>query len=228
MDSAASHLCVYCSPLDIVLEYLHCTRVNYSGFVRCGAAEVQLRGQPESVRKIGKIMSFALIQKVNDEQKKAQVVDVRSGDTVRVYQKIKEGNKERIQMFEGVVIRTDNKGQHTSRITVRKVASGVGVEKSFLLHSPLVEKVEIVRRAKVRRNFLSFLRKRSGKSARLTAVKFDREAVNAVRDEHAEEEAARLKEEKAKEAAEKKAAEEAKQAELDAKAAEVAARHAEN
>lgn len=228
MDSAASHLCVYCSPLDIVLEYLHCTRVNYSGFVRCGAAEVQLRGQPERVRKIGKIMSFALIQKVNDEQKKAQVVDVRSGDTVRVYQKIKEGNKERIQMFEGVVIRTDNKGQHTSRITVRKVASGIGVEKSFLLHSPLVEKVEIVRRAKVRRNFLSFLRKRSGKSARLTAVKFDREAVNAVRDEHAEEEAARLKEEKAKEAAEKKAAEDAKQAELDAKAAEVAARHAEN
>ena len=228
MDSAASHLCVYCSPLDIVLEYLHCTRVNYSGFVRCGAAEVQLRGQPESVRKIGKIMSFALIQKVNDEQKKAQVVYVRSGDTVRVYQKIKEGNKERIQMFEGVVIRTDNKGQHTSRITVRKVASGVGVEKSFLLHSPLVEKVEIVRRAKVRRNFLSFLRKRSGKSARLTAVKFDREAVNAVRDKHAEEEAARLKEEKAKEAAEKKAAEDAKQAELDAKAAEVAARHAEN
>ena len=228
MDSAASSLCVYCSPLDIVLEYLHCTRVNYSGFVRCGAAEVQLRGQPESVRKIGKIMSFALIQKVNDEQKKAQVVDVRSGDTVRVYQKIKEGNKERIQMFEGVVIRTDNKGQHTSRITVRKVASGVGVEKSFLLHSPLVEKVEIVRRAKVRRNFLSFLRKRSGKSARLTAVKFDREAVNAVRDKHAEEEAARLKEEKAKEAAEKKAAEDAKQAELDAKAAEVAARHAES
>ena len=228
MDSAASSLCDYCSPLDIVLEYLHCTRVNYSGFVRCGAAEVQLRGQPERVRKIGKIMSFALIQKVNDEQKKAQVVDVRSGDTVRVYQKIKEGNKERIQMFEGVVIRTDNKGQHTSRITVRKVASGVGVEKSFLLHSPLVEKVEIVRRAKVRRNFLSFLRKRSGKSARLTAVKFDREAVNAVRDKHAEEEAARLKEEKAKEAAEKKAAEDAKQAELDAKAAEVAARHAEN
>ena len=228
MDSAASHLCVYCLPLDIVLEYLHCTRVNDSGFVRCGAAEVQLRGQPERVRKIGKIMSFALIQKVNDEQKKAQVVDVRSGDTVRVYQKIKEGNKERIQMFEGVVIRTDNKGQHTSRITVRKVASGVGVEKSFLLHSPLVEKVEIVRRAKVRRNFLSFLRKRSGKSARLTAVKFDREAVNAVRDKHAEEEAARLKEEKAKEAAEKKAAEDAKQAELDAKAAEVAARHAEN
>jgi large subunit ribosomal protein L19 len=125
-------------------------------------------------------MSFALIQKVNDEQKKASVIDARSGDTVRVHQKIKEGTKERIQIFEGVVIRTDNKKSHTSRITVRKIASGVGVEKSFLLHSPLVEKVEIVRRAKVRRNFLSFLRNRSGKGARLTAKNFDREAVNAV------------------------------------------------
>jgi large subunit ribosomal protein L19 len=132
-------------------------------------------------------MSFALIQKVNDEQKKAQVVDVRSGDTVRVHQKIKEGNKERVQIFEGVVLRTDNKKQHTSRITVRKIASGVGVEKSFLLHSPLVEKIEVVRRSKVRRNFLSYLRKRSGKSARLAAVKFDREAVNTVNDKRVEE-----------------------------------------
>ena len=136
-------------------------------------------------------MSFALIHKVNEEQKKAGVVDARSGDTVRVHQKIKEGAKERIQIFEGVVIRTDNKESHTSRITVRKITSGVGVEKSFLLHSPLVEKVEIVRRAKVRRNYLSFLRNRSGKSARLTAVNFDREAVNTVaeaRQEVAEEE----------------------------------------
>ena len=162
-------------------------------------------------------MSFALIQKVNNEQKKAQVVDVRSGDTVKVHQKIKEGNKERIHTFEGVVIRTHNKGQHTSRITVRKIASGVGVEKSFLLHSPLVEKVEVVRRAKVRRNFLSYLRTRSGKSARLAAVQFDREAVNSVVDKHAEEEAARLKEEARKEA-------EAKQAEKDAEAAELEAK----
>ena len=139
-------------------------------------------------------MSFALIQKVNDEQKKKQVVDVRSGDTVKVYQKIKEGAKERIQMFEGVVIRTDNKGQHTSRITVRKIASGVGVEKSFLIHSPLVEKIEVVRRAKIRRNFLSFLRERGGKSARLKAVNFDREAVNSIHDEAAEAEEIRLKE----------------------------------
>lgn len=173
-------------------------------------------------------MSFALIQKVNDEQKKAQVVDVRSGDTVRVYQKIKEGNKERIQMFEGVVIRTDNKSQHTSRITVRKIASGVGVEKSFLLHSPLVERVEVVRRSKVRRNFLSYLRQRSGKSARLTAVKFDRESVNSIRDEHAEAEAARLKEEAKKEAEAKAAEKAAAEAELEAKAAAVEAAHKAN
>jgi large subunit ribosomal protein L19 len=86
----------------------------------------------------------------------------------------------RIQIFEGVVIRTDRRASHTSRITVRKIASGVGVEKSFLLHSPLVEKVEVVRRAKVRRNYLSFLRNRSGKSARLKALNFDREGVNTL------------------------------------------------
>jgi len=172
-------------------------------------------------------MSFALIQKVNDEQKKPAVVDARSGDTVRVHQKIREGNKERIQVFEGMVIRTDNKKQHTSRITVRKVTSGVGVEKSFLLNSPLVEKVEIIRRAKVRRNFLSYMRQRSGKSARLGSRDFDREAVNAVYDPHAEEEAARLKEE-AKKAAEEKAAEKAaEEEELAKKQAEVEARHSE-
>ncbi len=172
-------------------------------------------------------MSFALIQKVNDEQKKAAVVDVRSGDTVRVHQKIKEGAKERIQIFEGVVIRTDNKKQHTSRITVRKVASGIGVEKSFLLHSPLVEKVEVVRRSKVRRNFLSYLRNRSGKSARLSAVNFDRESVNEVHDPEAEAEEARMKEE-AKKAAEEKAAEkDAEAEELAKKQAEVEARHNE-
>ena len=132
-------------------------------------------------------MSFALNDKVNQEQKKHAVVDVRSGDTVRVHQKIKEGNKERVQVFEGVVIRTDNKNSHTSRVTVRKIASGVGVEKSFLLHSPLVEKIEIVRRGKVRRNFLSYLRNRSGKSARLKAMQFDREAVNDVSEPVAEE-----------------------------------------
>lgn len=170
-------------------------------------------------------MSFALIQKVNNQQKKKQVVDARSGDTVRVYQKIREGSKERIQMFEGVVIRTDNKNQQTSRITVRKVASGIGVEKSFLLHSPLIERIEVVRRSKVRRNFLSFLRNRSGKSARLTAVDFDRKSVNDIHDAKAEAEAERLKEAARLEADAKAAEKAAAEAELEAKAAAVEAAH---
>ena len=125
-------------------------------------------------------MSFSILKKIGDEQKMKAVVDVRSGDTVKVTQKIKEGEKFRLQVFEGVVIRTDRKDSHTARITVRKIASGVGVEKSFLLHSPLVEKIEITKRSKVRRNNLSYLRARSGKSARLTGKDFDRAAINNV------------------------------------------------
>lgn len=122
----------------------------------------------------------ALITQVQSKFLKKEVVDVRSGDTVRVHQRIKEGNKERIQIFEGLVIRTDRKGGLTSTITVRRIASGVGVEKSFLLHSPLVEKVEITKRSKVRRKYLTYMRTRSGKSARLAAVDFDKNAVNDV------------------------------------------------
>lgn len=123
-------------------------------------------------------MSFTDLQFIGDQQKKAAVVDVRSGDTVRVTQKIKEGDKFRSQVFEGVVIRTDRKNSHTARITVRKIASGIGVEKSFLIHNPLVEKIEVVHRANVHRKNLSFLRERSGKSARLATKAFDRNAVN--------------------------------------------------
>ena len=123
-------------------------------------------------------MSFEILKKIGDAQKKSAIIDVRSGDTVKVTQKIKEGEKFRSQVFEGIVIRTDRKDSHTARIVVRKIASGVGVEKSFLLHSPLVEKIEIVRRGKVRRNNLGFLRDRSGKSARLVARDFDRVAAN--------------------------------------------------
>lgn len=125
-------------------------------------------------------MSFSILKQIGDAQKKKSVVDVRSGDTVKVTQKIKEGSKFRLQTFEGVVIRVDRKESHTARIVVRKVTSGVGVEKSYLIHSPLVEKIEIVRRSKVRRNNLTYLRDRSGKSARLAGKDFDRAAVNDV------------------------------------------------
>ena len=131
-------------------------------------------------------MSFQILKNIADAQKKKAVVDVRSGDTVKVTQKIKEGDKFRFQVFEGVVIRVDRKESHTARIVVRKIASGIGVEKSFLLHSPLVEKIEVVKRAKVRRNYLSYLRHSSGKSARLVARDFDRAAVNTLKEEKVE------------------------------------------
>jgi len=124
-----------------------------------------------------------IIESLNQSQKKPQVVDVKSGDTVKVSQKIREGNKERIQIFQGLVIRTDNKNNHLSRITVRRIASGVGVEKSFLLHSPLVTKVEVTKRSKVRRNYLSYMRQRTGKSARLSGIDFDKLTVNTIIEE---------------------------------------------
>lgn len=168
----------------------------------------------------------SVVQKVNDKYKKSAVVDVKSGDTVKVHQKIREGNKERVQIFQGLVIRTDRKGSHTSRITVRRIASGVGVEKSFLLHSPLVLKVEVTKRSKVRRNYLTYMRDRTGKAARLTGVDFDK-SINDIRDEAAEAEEAKLHEETAKAAAEEAEKKAEADAELEAKAAEVAKRHEE-
>lgn len=161
-------------------------------------------------------MSFSILKQIGDAQKKKKVVDVRSGDTVRVTQKIKEGGKFRLQVFEGVVIRVERKESHTARIVVRKVTSGVGVEKSFLLHSPLVEKVEITKRSKVRRNNLSYLRERSGKSARLSSKDFDRTAVNDVK---VEEEEAPAEEKPAEEAsAEEVPVEKEEKVEKDSKA----------
>lgn len=124
----------------------------------------------------------SVIQKIQDTYKKHDVVDVRPGDTVRVHQKIKEGNKERVQVFEGLVIRVGRKGSLTSTIAVRRVASGIGVEKTYLLHSPLVVKVEVTKRSKVRRNYLTYMRARTGKAARLTGVDFDKNAVNTVKE----------------------------------------------
>lgn len=159
----------------------------------------------------------SVIHKIEEKFKKAQVVDVRSGDTVKVHQKIREGNKERVQIFQGLVIRVDRKGSHTTRIVVRKIASGVGVEKSFLLHSPLVLKVEVTKRSKVRRNYLTYMRARTGKSARLTGMDFDREAVNTVRDVAAEKAEAEAKETAAAEA-KAQAEEKAEEAEKEPKA----------
>lgn len=165
----------------------------------------------------------SVIQAIDATYKKNAVVDVKTGDTVKVHQKIREGNKERVQIFEGLVIRTDRPNSLTSNITVRKVTSGVGVEKSFIVHSPNVLKIEVTKRSKVRRNYLSYMRSLTGKSARMTGVDFDRKAVNDIHDAAAEAEEEKLKEDiaaKAEADAAKKAAEEAK---LDAKAEEALA-----
>lgn len=171
----------------------------------------------------------SVVKDVSDNYKKKAVVEVRSGDTVRVHQKIKEGNKERVQVFEGLVIRVRNRNSHTASILVRRQTGGVGVEKGYMLHSPLVTKIEVTKRGKVRRNYLTYMRDLRGKAARLSGVDFDREAVNNVVDEEAEKAEAEMKaaqkaeaEAKAAKEAEEKAKEEAKaQAVLDAhKAAE--------
>jgi large subunit ribosomal protein L19 len=167
----------------------------------------------------------SIIETINNRQKKHQVVDVKSGDTVRVHQKIREGSKERIQIFEGLVIRTDRKGSLTSSITVRRIASGVGVEKSYLLHSPLVMKIEVTKRSKVRRNYLTYMRARSGKSARLTGQDFDRTAVNTIEDKAAEAELEHIKEEAAEQHEAEEAVKAKEEAKTEAKVEEALAAH---
>ena len=107
-----------------------------------------------------------IIKKIEAEQLKEQAPEFNVGDTVKVYAKIKEGNRERIQVFEGTVIKRQNGGVRET-FTVRKNSNGVGVEKTWPLHSPNVEKVEVVRRGKVRRAKLNYLRGRVGKRAKV-------------------------------------------------------------
>ncbi len=106
-----------------------------------------------------------IIKSIEHEQLKNKIPDLKVGDTVRVHQKIKEGNRERIQVFEGIIIKKQNGGVNAT-FTVRKISYGVGVEKTFLVHSPLVEKVEVVRVGKARRAKLYYLRDRIGKAAK--------------------------------------------------------------
>lgn len=107
-----------------------------------------------------------IIKKIEAEQLKAEVPQFHVGDTVKVYGKIKEGNRERIQVFEGVVLKVQGGGSRAT-FTVRKTSNGVGVEKTWPVHSPNVEKVELVRKGKVRRAKLNYLRSRVGKKAKV-------------------------------------------------------------
>ena len=110
-----------------------------------------------------------IIKKIEDAQLKDGITDFRVGDTIRVHGKIKEGNRERIQVFEGVVLKRQGGGARET-FTVRKSSNGVGVEKTWPLHSPNVEKIEVVRHGKVRRAKLHYLRQRSGKSAKVKEI----------------------------------------------------------
>ena len=107
-----------------------------------------------------------LMKSITQEYEKTEIPAFGVGDTVKVHIKIKEGNRERIQVFEGFVLKRQNGGIGET-FTVRKISSGVGVEKTFPLHSPLVEKIEVVRQGDVRRARLHYMRQRTGKSAKI-------------------------------------------------------------
>ena len=115
-------------------------------------------------------MQEKLIELVEKDQLKTDIPEFKAGDTVAVHYKVKEGNKERIQVFEGVVIRVSG-GGISKNFTVRKVSSGVGVERIMPINSPLIEKIEVKRIGKVRRSRLYYLRELSGKAARIKEIR---------------------------------------------------------
>ena len=106
-----------------------------------------------------------IIKSIEHEQLKSTIPDLKVGNTVKVHVRIKEGNKERIQVFEGIIIKVQGAGVNKT-FTVRKISYGVGVEKTFLIHSPMIEKVEVVRVGKARRAKLYYLRDRIGKASK--------------------------------------------------------------
>ena len=157
-----------------------------------------------------------ILDVITEEYKKTDIPKFSVGDTVRVHIKIKEGQRERIQVFEGFVLKRQNGGINET-FTVRRIASGIGVEKTFPLHSPLIEKIELVKRGDVRRAKLNYMRQRTGKSAKIKAKVLTDEqiAAEAAAEAAAKAEAeARLKaeEEAAAKAAEQAAAEQAEEA----------------
>lgn len=172
-----------------------------------------------------------IIDQITDEYKKSDIPSFKVGDTVRVHIKIKEGTRERIQIFEGFVLKRQHGGVNET-FTVRRIASGVGVEKTFPLHSPRIDKIEVVKKGRVRRAKLNYMRERTGKSAKIKARVLTEEQIAAEAAAQAAEKAeveAQAAEAAAKEA-EAKAAEEAEAqapAEAEAPAAETAEAPAE-
>ena len=127
--------------------------------------KVQNNSSAPLVQRKKEVNTMDIIKSIEHEQLKNTIPDLKVGNTVRVHVKIKEGNKERIQVFEGIIIKKQGGGVNAT-FTVRKISYGVGVEKTFLIHSPLVEKVEVVRVGKARRAKLYYLRERTGKASK--------------------------------------------------------------
>lgn len=153
---------------------------------------------------------------------KKNIPDINTGDTVKVHQKIKEGDKERVQIFEGLVIATHGGKTLDGTFTVRKESFGVGIERIFPLHSPRIIKVERIKQSKVRRAKLYFIRELSGKSARLKELNRD---YKVWEERGAEEELEKIAEETAKAAEAAAAEKEAEEAELEKKAEKAVAKH---
>ena len=114
-------------------------------------------------------MNNRLVDEITASQLRTDLPEFKSGDEVKVAVRIIEGNKSRIQVFQGVVIQRRGGGVNAT-FTVRKMSSGIGVERTFLLHSPNIASIEVVRRGKVRRNKITYIRKRSGKAARIKEI----------------------------------------------------------
>ena len=114
-------------------------------------------------------MNSNIVNEVTASQLKSDLIDFRSGDTVKVFVRIIENDKERIQVYEGVVMQRRGSGV-SATFSVRKISSGVGVERTFLLHSPAIAKIELIKKGKVRRNKINYLRNLSGKAARIKEV----------------------------------------------------------
>ncbi len=129
---------------------------------------------------------------------KKNIPEILPGDTVKVYQKIKEGEKERIQVFEGIVLARKHGKEMGATITVRKKSKGVGIERIFPLHSPSIKKIEVVKRSKTRRAKLNYLREAKGKRARLKRKEFDKDKVNKVKEIQKEKEKKEKEEKKEK------------------------------
>ncbi|MCL1948879.1 MAG: 50S ribosomal protein L19 [Turicibacter sp.] len=112
-------------------------------------------------------MSQQLISELTQSYLKADLPEFRAGDSVRVSVRIKEGNRERVQLFEGLVLKRQNGNGISGTFTVRKISFGIGVERTFPLHTPIIEKIEVTRRGKVRRAKLNYIRSLSAKAARI-------------------------------------------------------------